>query len=179
MRAHLQETNQDGAEIVRELTELAGQVAGVRADRDKAIALGRRIAPRLVSFELSMPQLPTYTEMLSTGSLSLLTSQDVLAALARFQVAAGGTAAWNRWAEQETVTTMQPYVLQNMPYQPKHGSALTSADESRESISWTDDPRFWTVVAMRLETDQGMIANRNRLLKSVDELDAAIAKARN
>lgn len=179
MRAHLLEANKDGAQLIRELTELTTQVPDARAHRDKAIDLGRRIGPRLVSFELSMLQLPTYSEMLSTGSLSLLTSQDVLASLARFHVAAAGTAAWNRWAEQETVISMQPYVLQNMPYQPKHGTALTSPDPSRESIAWTEDPRFWTLVAMRVETDQGMIRNRDRLLKAVDELDAAIEKARN
>lgn len=179
MRTHLRQTNEDGAKVVSELTELPARTGKVRGDREQTIVLGRLIAPRLVAFELFMPQLPTYSEMLATGSLSLLSSQDVLASLVRFQVAVGSTAAWNRWAEQETVTTMQPYVLQNMPYQPRVGSAQTSPDPTREPVAWTDDPRFWTLVAMRVETDEGMIRNRNKLLKAVDELDAAIAKARN
>jgi len=179
MRAHLLENNRDGEKVIAELTELTGCIGDVRSDRQKTIALGRLIAPRPVAFELSMPQLPTYSEMLSTGSLSLLGSRDVVASLARFQVAAGGTAAWNRWAEQETVTTMQPYVLQHMPYQPRFGSAQTSPDPSLESVALTNDPKFSTLLAMRVETDRGMIVNRNKLLGALDALDAAISKARN
>jgi hypothetical protein len=145
-------------------------------ERD-AVDLGRRISPRLVYYQLYTPSLPTYSEMIATGSLSLLTSDGVRAGLSRFVAAATRTAEWNRWAEHEVAASMQPYVVNHMPYVPLRGEGPATQARA-EPAGWLDDHRFWTLATMRLETDRGMIADRDSLLLATEALLRTVQQAR-
>jgi hypothetical protein len=175
LQAELLAVNSQAVRDAALFMDLVAEVPEATA-RD-AIEIGRRISPRLVYYHLYTPRLPTYSEMIATGALSLLTSDSVRTALSRYAAAAARTEEWNRWAEHETTTSMQPYVVSHMPYLPHRGDG-PAARSRAEPAAWVDDHRFWTLATMRIETDREMIADRDSLLLTTKALLRTVQQAR-
>lgn len=68
---------------------------------------------------------------------------------------------------------MEPYVIQNMPFPSETAAGRALA----EPTGWIKDTRFWTLVTMRSETDRQMIADRQSLLVTVNDLQKAVKAA--